>query len=182
MERDEDTGRSPVDVFDETAFEQLVGLCSDSRSLWTAATPTEVDRKQILRTMIKDVRIEYRSEDIVRARIVWADDAPTTLVEACRTRNGEAKRLIRQMTTQGLSPAENCRPAERPRTTYTSRKHVDGIDGQAETSEVRPRCVGEVDRYRLTTSRLSARAVDRLVHVVGLVPFVAVKPKVVVYA
>jgi DNA invertase Pin-like site-specific DNA recombinase len=103
LERMRASARSPLEVFDDGAFDELVDLLRDFRSLWNAPTTTNIDRKQIIRTMVKEVRMEHREDDTVRVRIVWKDNSPSTVVEACRTRTGLAKRLITELAAEGAS-------------------------------------------------------------------------------
>ncbi len=73
---------SSVSIFDHKAFEELVQLCENLRSLWEADTTSNRDRKQIVRTMITHVSVENRTPEIITLRIVWADGYPDTICDA----------------------------------------------------------------------------------------------------
>ena len=69
------------DVLDDDAFDELCALCGNLTLLWGAATTRNEDRKELLRTMVREIRIEVRTRETVRVRVVWADEALETTAD-----------------------------------------------------------------------------------------------------
>jgi DNA invertase Pin-like site-specific DNA recombinase len=90
----------PAAAFGDEAMDELVALCADLHTLWTAPTTTSQDRKQIARLLIDTVVLEQRDHERVRLRIEWADGGPATSIGF--TLPGYTKALITQMQSDGL--------------------------------------------------------------------------------
>ncbi len=95
---------SPITQFNEESFAELLRLSQDLRALWTASTTANRDRKEILRTLIAQVIVEDRTLEKVCLRIVWADGAPDTPVEAMLNRHAHG--VILKLASEGLGAAE----------------------------------------------------------------------------
>jgi DNA invertase Pin-like site-specific DNA recombinase len=91
----------PAAAFGDEAMDELVALCADLHTLWTAPTTTSQDRKQIARLLIDKVVLEQRDHERVRLRIEWADGGPATSIGF--TLPGYTKALITEMQSDGLS-------------------------------------------------------------------------------
>ena len=72
--------------------------------LWVAPTTTDRDRKEVMRILIREVRIEERDEEQLRVRIVWADDEPDNAIHV--KREGFGRNLIIRLASQGMSAEE----------------------------------------------------------------------------
>jgi hypothetical protein len=70
--------------------------------LWEASTTTNLDRKQIIRTMIKEVRLGHRDKHLVEVTIIWADGSDPTMVQAARTRHQHTCQVFMQLIESGL--------------------------------------------------------------------------------
>lgn len=90
--------------FDSAAFDELASLCADLPTLWKAGTTTNTDRKQIIRTVVRQIQVEERTLQHVVARIVWADGHAETTVEV--KLNGYAKMLVEQLHAEGMQAAQ----------------------------------------------------------------------------
>jgi DNA invertase Pin-like site-specific DNA recombinase len=91
--------RSTV-AFGDEAMRELIAICAELRTLWTAPTTSSHDRKQIARLLIDKVVLEHRDPQRVRLRIEWADGGPPT--EIGFTLLGYTNALITQMHADGL--------------------------------------------------------------------------------
>ena len=69
-----------------------------------APTTTNRDRKEIMRILIREVRIEERDEEHLRVRIVWTDDEPDTVLDV--KREGYGRNLIVRLFREGLNPEQ----------------------------------------------------------------------------
>jgi hypothetical protein len=98
------TERSEVEKFTEANWQELLSLCQDLGALLRAPTTTDRDRKQLIRTIVLRVIVENRTREAIRARIVWADGEPDTVVDIKLA--PYAHRMMAQLDARGLTPAE----------------------------------------------------------------------------
>lgn len=77
--------RSRRTVFTAEAWDELLSLCKNVSGIWNAPTTQIRDRKEIARTLIDVVVVESQTRELIRARIVWTDGEPETLLEIRRS-------------------------------------------------------------------------------------------------
>lgn len=95
---------TPVDIFSETAFDELVALCSDFQAIWNAPTTENRDRKEIVRTLVREAVIEQRTKECLTVRVRWEDRSADSILAV---RLGPwAHRRIAEMADKGLTPRE----------------------------------------------------------------------------
>lgn len=87
---------------DRAALDELAVLSRELETIWGAATTENQDRKEIIRTMVRSVRILERSPETVRAEIVWADAAPPVEVVVVLFRR--AHRIALELAGRGVAP------------------------------------------------------------------------------
>ncbi|MGD0950430.1 MAG: recombinase family protein [Candidatus Binatia bacterium] len=104
LEKAAESGTSPMAIFDENAFAELVALCRDLSPLWHAASTLNPDRKQIIRSVVSVVKVEGRTLEKIYLRIVWADRVPDTRIEVALNRH--AHQIARRLSAEGIQPAE----------------------------------------------------------------------------
>jgi hypothetical protein len=85
----------------EQILDALVELCGDIRALFDAPATTNLDRKQLLRLLIAEVRIIEISKERIGAEIHWADGDPPAIVTVPRFRH--ARNVIARMAAEGAS-------------------------------------------------------------------------------
>jgi hypothetical protein len=100
-------GASIVPTFTEELWADLLTLCGDFLTIFHAPTTTNRDRKEIIRTVIESVIIENRTREEIRARIVWVDGQPDTIVGV--KLSPYAHRVINEMAQKGTASAEIAR-------------------------------------------------------------------------
>jgi DNA invertase Pin-like site-specific DNA recombinase len=91
-------------VLDDKAFDELVSLSRDLRRLWEAPTTSVLERKQIVRAMVREVRITAKSAESVSGIVIWMDGAPETPIEIKRL--GYFNRMFAEAAAQSHDPAE----------------------------------------------------------------------------
>jgi DNA invertase Pin-like site-specific DNA recombinase len=104
LEGDLHAAKSEPSILTESAFDELTELCADLPQLFWAPTTTHEERKEIVRTFVKTVIVEERSPEVIHARIVWADGAPDSCVEARLFRY--AHRMIVELAAEGSCAGE----------------------------------------------------------------------------
>jgi DNA invertase Pin-like site-specific DNA recombinase len=107
LEKLEKTGSatpSPIGLLDERGFQELLAFAADFRAIFHARSTTNTDRKEILRTMVESVVVEGRTDEVVKARIVWKDGSADTTIEIYLSKH--AHRLMREYHATGLTPEE----------------------------------------------------------------------------
>jgi hypothetical protein len=96
---------SSLTTFDDTVFEDLQELCADLRTLWDAPTTTTLDRKQILRILIRSIVLDSRDRHQAQLRICWSDgDTESVCVDT--TSEVRVRRLITELHQAGKTPEE----------------------------------------------------------------------------
>src|SRR5262249_30267487 len=88
-----------VALFDEDAFTEIVAHGEELPGLWHASTTLDQDRKQIIRSIVKVVKIEGRTLEKIFLRIVWVDDAEDTKIEVALNRHGH--QIAWQLAAEG---------------------------------------------------------------------------------
>lgn len=83
-ERAANEGEMP-DPFTEARWEELARLCADRTAIWTAATTTNQDRKQLVRILVEQIMIEEVAPERIVLTIGWADGLPAMRIEVFRT-------------------------------------------------------------------------------------------------
>jgi hypothetical protein len=73
------------DPFTEARWEELARLCADRMAIWTAATTTNQDRKQLVRILVERVVVEEVVPERIVLTIEWADGLPPTRLQVFRT-------------------------------------------------------------------------------------------------
>jgi len=96
---------SVLATFDDNVFDELQELCADIRALWDATTTTTLDRKQILRIVIRSIVLESRDRQHAQLRIYWSDGNSET-ISVDTTLEVQVQRLIAEMHQAGMSPDE----------------------------------------------------------------------------
>jgi hypothetical protein len=97
--------REPSSLKDyQTVLDELLAINSDLPSLFDAATTDNHDRKLLVRTLVESVIIEDFNRVRVRARIVWVDGEPDTVVESPVGDVG--RRTIWELACSGVDPAQ----------------------------------------------------------------------------
>lgn len=92
---------SPAAAFNEKSFQELLLLSTKLRVIWSAASTTDLDRKEILRTVIGGVYVDAHEPEHIEVTIVWADGAVSTKCQVVLS--PLAHRLIREWAVQGYS-------------------------------------------------------------------------------
>src|SRR5262249_16041519 len=90
-------------VFTDEAWDELLSLAKDLRTLWSCPTTEDRDRKEILRSLVSRVVVEEKREGFVRLTIHGADGGRQTRLEV-NLPTPYAGRRIRELT--GLSPRD----------------------------------------------------------------------------
>lgn len=91
----------PADA--DEVLTDLLDLCQDLRGLFDASTTTHLDRKQLLRLLIKEVYLTELTAEKIGAEIHWADGSAPTTVTIPRFRY--ASQVIKGMAAEGASAA-----------------------------------------------------------------------------
>lgn len=94
---------SPVADFNEQNFQELLELATKLPDIWSASTTTDLDRKEILRTLIDRVYVDAYEPEGIELTLVWADGSATTKHHVALP--VLAHRLIREGVAEGLDPA-----------------------------------------------------------------------------
>lgn len=91
--------------FDDAVFDELRDLCADLRALWDATTTTTLDRKQILRIVIRSLVLESQDREHAQLRIDWPDGT-SEIVRVDTTLEVQVQRLIAELHQAGMTPDE----------------------------------------------------------------------------
>ncbi len=104
LEPQPDTGPSIIETFNEDSWAQARELAADIDAIWDADTTEHRDRKEIVRLVVEVVLIEERSDEQIRARVIWTDDTPDTTLDIKLPPYG--RKLIREWFYDGLDAVE----------------------------------------------------------------------------
>jgi DNA invertase Pin-like site-specific DNA recombinase len=96
--------RSTRTAFTAEAWDELLSLCKNVSDIWNAPTTQMRDRKELARTLVDVVVVESQTPELIRARIVWTDGQPETLLEIRRSLY--AHRLIVAWAADGIDVDE----------------------------------------------------------------------------
>ena len=88
--------------FDDAVLDELRELCADLRALWDATTTTTLDRKQILRIVIRSIVLESRDSERAQLRIYWSD-GESEAIGVDTTLAVRVHRLITEMHQAGVT-------------------------------------------------------------------------------
>jgi DNA invertase Pin-like site-specific DNA recombinase len=91
-------------VLDDKAFDELISLSRDVRRLWEAPSTSVLEKKQIVRAMVREVRITAKSAESVPGMVIWTDGAPETPIEIRRL--GYFQRMFAEAAVQSDDPVE----------------------------------------------------------------------------
>ena len=77
LEREGAAAHHPADpVITKKMWAELVDFYRNANAVFHAPTTTHRDRKEIIRTLVKAVMVEERTDEEIRLRIVWQDGSP----------------------------------------------------------------------------------------------------------
>ena len=88
---------------DKDMFDEVTALCGEIEKIFWAPTTTHMERKQILRMLIKDVWVVERTDEYVALELIWKDGSPPTSCEVKLM--PYARRRVAEMAGK-LAPAE----------------------------------------------------------------------------
>lgn len=98
-----ESARAPAALFSEEAFRELIAIAPQLPMIWSAATTTTADRKELVRAMIKAVYVERFDREHIVLTIEWLDGSAPSQHEVVLP--PRAHRLITQLTNEGADPA-----------------------------------------------------------------------------
>ncbi len=92
---------SPLSLFTDQSWKELLLLSADLQAIWDAEATTTHDKKELIRTLVQAVVIDTMTpEQVRRGRIVWQDGTPDTPFELA-TRESVRTRIL-QLKADGL--------------------------------------------------------------------------------
>jgi DNA invertase Pin-like site-specific DNA recombinase len=102
LERVGDAATSEISTLDDGVLDELIAMSSNLLALYDSPATTPRERKQIIRMMVQSVIIERCDGEVARARIVWSDGVPDTVLEVPLLYYPH--RVIREKTAEAMNP------------------------------------------------------------------------------